>query len=151
MPLLISDPSRRSEHGKETLALSELVDLYPTLLDLAGLEHPQMTHALEGVSLRPVLENAKLKVKDQAFTQHQHPFYGSADNWKAWGYSLRAAEWRYTEWRDIKDGSLVETELYRYQEAEPESENLAEDPHHDEVREGLAERLRVQFKLKGDR
>ena len=52
--------------GEPTHALIEFVDIYPTLIDYAGLKAP---HHLSGESLRPVLDNPKLKGKKAAYTQ----------------------------------------------------------------------------------
>lgn len=63
------DMSKRSQ-GAKTNALVELVDLYPTLCELAGLELPEH---LEGRSLTPLLANPKQTVKTAAFSQFPTP------------------------------------------------------------------------------
>ena len=55
-PLLIRAPDRKST-GTPSKALTEFVDIYPTLCDLAGLEKP--AH-LEGDSLAPLLDKPDL-------------------------------------------------------------------------------------------
>ena len=52
-PLIIAAPEELQK-GSGTEALVELVDLYPTLVDLAGLPAPEH---LKGSSLRPILED----------------------------------------------------------------------------------------------
>ena len=49
--------------GKPTNALIEFVDIYPTLIDYAGLKAP---HPLSGESLRPVMGNPRLPGKKAA-------------------------------------------------------------------------------------
>jgi len=124
VPLIIADPDHKAHRGKTTSALGELVDLYPTLADLAGIDDDLPTN-LEGVSLAPVVKDPSVSIKDAAFTQHQQPFYGSRKNWKAWGYSIRTEHWRYTEWRDITDGAVIAQELYDHDNDLGETKNIA--------------------------
>ncbi|MCB1077308.1 MAG: sulfatase, partial [Verrucomicrobiae bacterium] len=148
VPLIIADPRQPGSHGKKSSSIAELVDLYPTLADLAKIEEDQPKR-LEGVSLANVLADPAASVKDAAFTQHQHPFYGSAKDWKAWGYSLRTDRWRYTEWRAISDDSVMARELYDHESDPLETKNLADEAGREEVLGTLAERLARQFGPKG--
>lgn len=124
VPLIMAAPDFPSGHGRRTSALAELVDLYPTLAVLAGLQG-NLCKRLEGVDLSPVIADPGTSVKPAAFTQHQHPFYGPPKNWEAWGYSVRTDNWRYTEWRDTKTGMLVGRELYDHVADPTESRNVA--------------------------
>src|SRR6185312_371938 len=63
VPLIICTPKTRVA-GKTSHALVELLDLYPTLADLAGLTPPK---DLQGTSLRPLLENPSAKWDLPAF------------------------------------------------------------------------------------
>ncbi|MGF1582588.1 MAG: sulfatase [Gemmataceae bacterium] len=108
VPMIIATPKHRG--GQRTEALTELLDLYPTLTDLCRL--PTGKH-LEGKSLRPVLNDPEAKVKSAAFTWHPRPAYPKAGtNPKVMGFSMRTAKYRYTEWRDFKTGKVVARELY---------------------------------------
>ncbi|WP_435675137.1 sulfatase [Polaribacter sp.] len=84
VPLMIWTPNMANENrGKKTNALVELVDLYPTLCDLAGIETPK--HA-EGTSFKPLLKNPELKWKSAVFSQFPTPAL------REWGaYPLRQA------------------------------------------------------------
>src|SRR5688572_14258467 len=110
VPLIIALP-RATTRGVAARGLAELVDLYPTLAELAGLQ-PQRT--LDGVSLVPMLRDAAATVKDAAFTQVQN------------GLSVRTDRWRYTEWDEGKDGAV----LYDVDRDPRETTNLADDPAH---------------------
>lgn len=68
--LILQAPDVKNAGGKKTEALVELVDMYPTLCDLAGLPIP--SH-LEGVSLVPILDHPEGKVKDFAISQYPNP------------------------------------------------------------------------------
>ncbi|WP_168433490.1 sulfatase-like hydrolase/transferase [Pontiella sulfatireligans] len=82
-------------------ALTEAVDLYPTLLDLCGIPHPVQ---LEGDSLVPLLQNPDSTGDDDALSQY--PRSGNM------GYSMRTDRYRYTEWRVQNSNIFVERELY---------------------------------------
>ena len=82
-------------------SLTELVDLYPTLLDLCGVPHPVQ---LEGESLLPLLENPDSTDASGAISQY--PRDGNM------GYSLRTDRYRYTEWRVENSNIIVDRELY---------------------------------------
>ena len=102
--------------GKPTSALIEFVDIYPTLIDYAGLKAP---HDLSGQSLRPVMDNPELPGKNAAYTQ--------VNRGKSVGRSVRTARWRYTQWGpDGKDG----IELYDHSNDSGEYHNLCGNPEH---------------------
>jgi arylsulfatase A-like enzyme len=51
-----------------TNSFTELLDLYPTLADLAGLDYPE---AIQGKSLLPILDNPSTELRDFAFSVSQ--------------------------------------------------------------------------------
>jgi iduronate 2-sulfatase len=71
VPLMIWTPDMPKRHrGKSTDALVELIDMYPTLCDLSGIETP--SH-VEGFSFAPLLENPNRPWKQAAFSQYPNP------------------------------------------------------------------------------
>ena len=71
VPLIISTPGMaESVRGVQTDALVELVDMYPTLCELAGIEVPD--HA-EGQSFVPLLEEPSRSWKQAAFSLFPTP------------------------------------------------------------------------------
>jgi choline-sulfatase len=112
VPLIVAAPGKAG-NGRKTRALAELVDLYPTLADLAGLPAPAY---LEGASLAPVLAEPARTVKDAAFTQVRR---GESN-----GYSVRTDRWRYTAWDEGRQGE----QLYDMAADPGETTNLASDP-----------------------
>jgi len=70
VPLILSAPGMKVARGTKTDALVELIDMYPTLCDLAGL--PQPAH-LEGHSFAPLLEESDQPWKQAAFSQYPNP------------------------------------------------------------------------------
>lgn len=112
VPLIIRVPGM-NQAGTSTRSIAELVDLYPTLADIAGL--PIGDH-LEGTSLVPVIADPTTLPNDTAISQFPRG--------KAMGYSLRTDDWRYTEW--MVNGKAIATELYNHQHDDSaEVENVA--------------------------
>ncbi|MDB4713354.1 sulfatase [bacterium] len=70
VPFIIQAPGKAKSAGKKSEALVELLDMYPTLCDLAGLPAPKH---LEGVSLVPILDDPTASVKDFALSQYPNP------------------------------------------------------------------------------
>lgn len=70
VPFIIQAPGKDKTVGKKSEALVELLDMYPTLCDLAGVPIPKH---LEGISLVPILDNPGAKVKDFALSQYPNP------------------------------------------------------------------------------
>ena len=69
VPLIFWTPDMKNR-GKSANGLVELVDLYPTLCDLAGLSKPKH---LSGTSLAPLLQKPNLKGKEFAVSQFPNP------------------------------------------------------------------------------
>jgi iduronate 2-sulfatase len=71
VPLIIWTPGMKDgTRGQSSDALVELIDMYPTLCDLAGLEKP--SH-LEGHSFAALLEDPQREWKKAAFSQFPNP------------------------------------------------------------------------------
>ena len=125
VPLIISAPGT-GKGGTKTAALSELIDIFPTLTDLCSLPNPPK---LDGTSLVPVLKNANATVKSAALTQHPRPalYWGGGPEAlpKVMGYGLFTDLWNYHEWRDFKTGEVMAQELYDNQSDPLETVNLA--------------------------
>jgi iduronate 2-sulfatase len=146
VPLVIVPPGCQHA-GAKTDALVELVDLFPTFVDLCGLP---VRGSLDGQSLAPVLASPRAIVKSAAFTQHPRPAYydrtekGVPD---AMGYSVRTPHVRYTEWRDWETGKVVGRELYEHARDPHELENTAETPHDPAALAQAQQHLAAQFPL----
>ncbi len=137
VPMIIAAPTHRG--GQRTKALTELIDLYPTLTDLCKLPIPKH---VEGKSLQPVLKNPKAKVKSTAFTWHPRPAYPKAGTKpNVMGYSMRTDLYRYTEWRRFKTGKVVARELYDHAQDPRETVNVINHANLAETVKSLAELL----------
>ncbi|KLU07167.1 Choline-sulfatase [Rhodopirellula islandica] len=69
VPLMIWAPDMQAR-GAQTDALVELVDIYPTLCDLAGIPVPAHT---EGTSFQPLMNDPNQAWKKAAFSQYPNP------------------------------------------------------------------------------
>ncbi len=69
VPLMIWTPNRKTR-GVKTDALVELVDIFPTLCDLAGVPKPDH---LEGQSFVPLLDKPNQQWKTAVFSQYPNP------------------------------------------------------------------------------
>ncbi len=124
VPLIISAPGMAAS-GKQTDALVEELDLFPTLVEVCGLPAPD---GLEGKSLTPLFANPAATVKASAMTQHPRPAYYDREPTsvpQTMGYSVRTDAFRYTEWRDWSTGETVARELYDHRTDAAELRNLA--------------------------
>ncbi len=111
-PLIIVDP-RKKTGGKACPRTVEFVDIYPTLVELCGLDKPP---GLEGASLVPLLNNPTAAWKRPAYS------LVAREEWL--GRSVRTERWCYTEW----DRGRYGVELYDLKNDPRESKNLAKDP-----------------------
>lgn len=142
VPLIISSPGVKAAR---TDSLAELVDLFPTLVDLCGLRAPA---GLDGAGLGPILKRPTQTVKSAAFTQHPRPAYFDRTETKtptSMGYSVRTPTHRYTEWRAWTDGKLLGAELYNHDGDSFELSNLIDDPLEQSARKSAREALHRQF------
>jgi len=140
VPLLIAVPGMKSAGARST-ALVELLDLYPTLVDLCGLPGKV---GLEGTTLRPLLENPRAAGKAGAFTQHPRPAHLTGPG-EAMGYSLRTARHRYTQWREWTTGRVLAQELYDHNRDPDETVNRSGDAGSAALVRELAAQLERQF------
>ena len=115
VPLIIRAPGVTTA-GTSTTALVELVDLFPTLAELAGLPLPDQ---LDSEGIVPTLRDPNHQTK--AFALSQYPRGATR-----MGYSMRNATHRLTQWVARDTGNLLDCELYDYSESDVETKNLAE-------------------------
>jgi iduronate 2-sulfatase len=141
VPLIVVAPQAKRS-GTQVRGLVELLDLYPTLLDLCGL--PPVA-GLEGLSLRAMLDDPAGAVKPAAYTQAPRPPRNQGGQSDTMGYSLRNQRYRYTEWRAWNSGRVQERELYDHQVDSAETVNRVGDVRLAEIVRELAAGLARQF------
>ncbi len=123
-PLIVSAPGM--QRGKITQGLTEFIDIYPSLCDLAGLEKPGH---LEGRSFAPLLKNPAAKWKEFAIGR-----FGPGD-------TIRTDWHRFTEYRSRKDQPVARM-LYDHDKDPDEDRNISELPVSAEAVEKLTRLLR---------
>ena len=106
VPLIFAGPGVTA--GAKSRRPAELLDIYPTLVQLAGL--PKKS-GLEGLSLVPQLRDAEAPRDRPAITTHNHGNHG-----------VRSESWRYIRYADGSE------ELYDVRSDPNEWRNLAGDP-----------------------
>ncbi|MFK7848306.1 MAG: sulfatase [Rhodothermales bacterium] len=111
VPLIFSGPGVAENAVVD--APVELLDIYPTLLELSRLSPRE---GLEGHSLMPQLQQADAERAWPAITTHNHDNHG-----------IRTKDWRFIQYAD---GSQ---ELYNMQEDPNEWTNLASDPAYADI------------------
>ena len=126
VPLIISVPGTSKTKGQATNSVVELLDIYPTICELAGIDLPDF---VEGKSLVPLLDDTTAQVHAAAVSQYYRRHKGA----EYMGYTLRTENYRYVEWRDFSTGEITAKELYKHSASEldnvpslVESQNIAD-------------------------
>lgn len=118
IPILIAAPGV-TQPGSSTKQLTESVDIFPTLAELAGLPAPAGPQPIDGVSLLPVLKDSNARVRDHAY--HAYPK-------NKLGRAIRTERYRFVEWlRPGEPASSAEYELYDYDLDPLETRNLVKE------------------------
>lgn len=131
IPLLIRAPWIKNPPARCD-ALVELVDIMPTIIELAGFENPP-DETIDGVSVLPLMSSpSSAATKEYVFSQYpriarhpdklwesNNPIHNPRETFTHMGYSIRSKEYRYTEWLEWNKTTLLPiwdklagTELY---------------------------------------
>jgi arylsulfatase A-like enzyme len=111
----------------------ELVDVCPTLCDLAGVPVPA---GVDGRSLAPLVRADAAARQDFA----ERPALTEVELGKYRGVSLRSGRWRYTAWQGPE--GPAGRQLYDHDTDPREQVNLADDPAHAATLQSLDAELR---------
>jgi len=125
VPLIISVPGKRPGICHSFV---ELLDLYPTISSLCGLEVPSR---LQGMDISPMLDDPSHQVRKAAFCVNGK------------GFLLREGKWSYIQYKEDVSGGI---ELFDMEQDPNQYTNLAEMPEYEPVvssfKVKLAEKLR---------
>jgi iduronate 2-sulfatase len=116
VPLIVSVPGMKP--GK-TDSITELIDLYPTLSELAGLPVPE---SVQGSSLVPMLKNPRASIKQGALSFNN-------------GTALREKDWVYMRYTDGTE------ELYDMGKDPKQFTNQAANPEYSNILKQMRSRL----------
>ena len=125
-PLMIQVPGKTS--GQTTNAITEYIDVYPTLSELVGIEIPK---TVEGQSLVPIINGEQSK-KDWAVSKFKD------------AVTLIKGDLFYTEWTD-DNGVAYERMLFDHSSDPLELDNLAEKDAYQQTVILLAKELREKW------
>ncbi|MFY0654542.1 MAG: sulfatase-like hydrolase/transferase [Cyclobacteriaceae bacterium] len=123
-PLIISAPG--FDQNIKTDGIVELVDIYPTLCDLAGIKLPEH---LEGESIVPLMQNPKKEGKEAAYT-----FWGN-------GASVTTLDYSYTEYDNN------ERMLFNLRKDPEENVNVVEVAENTKIVKQLSEVIAKRYKM----
>ena len=118
-PFFLHWPARIKPHEGWYQDAAQLIDLMPTILDLAGAPYPTELHgnqipALEGISLRPAFDHKSLARQNPLFIEHENHAFVRDGDWKLVGQRVSPASGLdQTRW-----------ELYNLDEDRSELNNL---------------------------
>ena len=119
VPLIVSSPAHKKSAGQTCSAITELIDLYPTIAELSGLQSKAPGN-LQGDSIVPQLSSPdEVPADGLAYTVTYQK-----------GESIRLNRWRYNRWGgpDAKDPG---EELYDHRNDPREFNNLAGNPDYE--------------------
>lgn len=147
VPMIIRYPNQKNR-GAQTFEITELIDMFPSICELAEIEVPNY---LQGTSFVPLINDPKRKWKDAAFSQfHRRPKV-SADGNRYMGYSINTKKYHYIEWyiwnaKTGTRGALKDIELYDRKNDPNETVNIAKQKLHNDVIKELSEKLASGWK-----
>jgi iduronate 2-sulfatase len=154
-PMMIRVPGRTDE-GLKSNSIVEFIDLFPTIVEAAGLDpvalcpeySANILECSEGRSFASLLDNPRQSFKEYALSQIVRT--------RSMGYTLRDDRYRYVEWIPIEQQPLSENtcsrnliwdklygrELYDHQLDPEENNNIVDDEMYAVVVEQMSKDMR---------
>ena len=115
-------------------SLVELVDIYPTILDLVGLDNPN--HKLDGKSLTTILNNPNHINKSHVFMKNSK------------GYTVKTGKYSYTEFLKLKDNRpLIDNMLFDHKNDINETIDISKDVKYKNVVDSLSNLLHTNYRF----
>jgi arylsulfatase A-like enzyme len=146
VPMVISNPllfdTKIPQHSD---ALATLVDIMPTLMEIANVKNPPS--GLAGTSLLPIIESGTPVQSSILFT-FDDTKAGSNSSWSVVKAAnrircIRTENWKFDYYFDAMGSYANQYELYDLNADPQESINLAYDPAYKKVREDLEQQLKA--------
>ena len=154
IPLIISSPNAKQK-GKVSDSIVELVDIYPTILDLANIAIPShvASRSFAGLLDAPHMtfrSSALSQSHSQAMSNKRKSAVLSRPGVQLdgmLGYSIRTERYRYTEW----GGGVHGGEMYDHKEDPEEFNNIWGDKGYSDEKKQLQALLRKRIELAQER
>ncbi len=142
-PLIIkSNQAKDNKHRVSQMV--EMVDLYPTLCDMMGLETPDN---LEGISLVPHISKTTSTGKEAIFSSYRKEHHWAVPRGnEQLGNSILTKDYHYVRWQSWTDGSFTAAELYDLKNDPLENKNVAGLPEYQAIVEQMQEQLGAGWK-----
>ncbi len=139
VPLIFSGPGVKK--GIRSNSPVELIDIYPTLMDLTNFETPPN---VVGESLRPIFEDPKYKVRESALTRWRASQHGSFNFSESGiqGYSIKTERYRLTKWGENGEYGY---ELYDHKSDKEELINLNNNESYSSILDSLINHINFRI------
>ena len=124
IPFIISSPGFAKNQITESF--TELVDVYPTLCDLTGINPPDY---IQGESLIPVLKNPKFSLKNEIYTRYKQ------------GEAVIDENYSYTEFYEGE--TYLGNMLYDHKNDLNENTDISKLPENENLIKNYSNKLRV--------
>ena len=134
IPLIFSIPEgKRNSVSKTPVAA---LDIYPTLVELNGLQKP---NHLDGKSIVTLLKNPEIQMERVVFSIW--PINRNEYKKTIIGYAAKTARFNYVEWIKIGSGEIVSRELFDHHKDPNETLNLIDNTEYAETINFLAKKV----------
>ena len=137
VPLIVAGPGI-NKNQKIMDAPVELVDIYPTLMEMLEMDTPEF---VSGKSFAPLLKDSNVRVRASALTELGVNTGGKS---KVQGYSIKTDRYRFTQWGE--DGALG-YELYDHKHDKAELQNLADNNNFSRIKDSLKTVIKHRISL----
>jgi len=152
-PLLIAAPRFT---GGSSASLTEHLDIFPTICDLAGVPIPAQ---LDGKSLKPIMKDKKAAVKSYAVSQYPRKLSKAEqkelgyESGKLMGYAFRTDKYRFVIWMNnftskipFNADKIYAKELYDYTTDPLEKVNVVNSPAYKKIAKDMYATMESYFK-----
>ena len=152
-PLLIAAPGFKAG---ATSSLSEHLDIFPTICDLAGVPVPSQ---LDGKSLKPIMKDNNASVKTVAVSQYPRKLTMAEqkdlgyESGKLMGYAFRTDNYRFVVWMNnftsknvFSASKIYAKELYDYKKDPLEKVNVVNSPEYKNIAKEMYITMESYFK-----
>ena len=125
VPLFIRAPGLSSSGKSDSFV--ELIDIYPTICELLGIEKPKQ---LEGISLVQNIKDPNLISKTNAYSRYTNGDMFISDNYA------------YSEWKYSEEGKIIGRMLYDMKNDPLQMENLSHLEKYESLMDSLSNNIK---------